>query len=95
VNGWRVMRGGRETRVRLEGLMTLNTIDLIRDASLDGHGLAYLPLDMVHTALEHGDLVQVLAKFTPPLPGYHLYYPNRRQAPVAFRMFVEALRYSQ
>ncbi|MFT8520522.1 LysR substrate-binding domain-containing protein [Acetobacter syzygii] len=95
VNGWRLMRGGRETRVRLEGQMTLNTIDLIRDASLDGHGLAYLPLDMVHTALEHGDLVQVLAKFTPPLPGYHLYYPNRRQAPVAFRMFVEALRYSQ
>lgn len=94
VNGWRLMRGGRETRVRLEGQMTLNTIDLIRDAALDGHGLAYLPLGMVQTDLERGDLVQVLAKFTPPLPGYHLYYPNRRQAPVAFRLFVEALRYS-
>lgn len=95
VNGWRLMRGGRETRVRLEGQMTLNTIDLIRDAALDGHGLAYLPLDMVQSDLERGDLVQVLAKFTPPLPGYHLYYPNRRQTPVAFRLFVETLRYSQ
>ncbi|MFT8346713.1 LysR family transcriptional regulator [Gluconobacter oxydans] len=95
VNGWRLMRGGRETRVRLEGQMTLNTIDLIRDAALDGHGLAYLPLNMVQSDLERGDLVQVLAKFTPPLPGYHLYYPNRRQSPVPFRLFVEALRYSQ
>ncbi|GAN69823.1 LysR family transcriptional regulator [Acetobacter orleanensis] len=95
VNGWRLMRGGRETRVRLEGQMTLNTIDLIREAALDGHGLAYLPLDMVQSDLERGDLVQALAKFTPSLPGYHLYYPNRRQAPVAFRLFVEALRYSQ
>ncbi|WP_308721296.1 LysR family transcriptional regulator [Komagataeibacter xylinus] len=95
VNGWRLMRGGRETRVRLEGQMMLNTIDLIRDAALDGHGLAYLPLDMVQSDLERGDLVQVLAKFTPPLPGYHLYYPNRRQSPVAFRLFVEALRYSE
>ncbi|GAL96032.1 LysR family transcriptional regulator [Acetobacter tropicalis NRIC 0312] len=95
VNGWRLMRGGREARVRLEGQMTLNSLDLIRDAALDGHGLAYLPLDMVQTALERGALVQVLAKFTPPLPGYHLYYPNRRQAPLAFRLFVEALRYSE
>ncbi|MGF1277788.1 LysR substrate-binding domain-containing protein [Acetobacter pasteurianus] len=93
VNGWRLMRGGRETRVRLEGQMMLNSLDLIRDAALDGHGLAYLPLDMVQSDLECGGLVQVLAKFTPPLPGYHLYYPNRRQAPIAFRLFVEALRY--
>lgn len=93
VNGWRLMRGGRETRVRLEGQMMLNSLDLIRDAALDGHGLAYLPLDMVQSDLERGGLVQVLAKFTPPLPGYHLYYPNRRQAPIAFRLFVEALRY--
>lgn len=75
--------------------MTLDTIDLIRDAALDGHGLAYLPMDMVQSDLERGDLVQVLAKFTPSLPGYHLYYPNRRQALVAFRLFIKALRYSQ
>ncbi|QDH17190.1 LysR family transcriptional regulator [Swingsia samuiensis] len=94
VNGWRVMQGGRETRIKLEGQMILNSLDLIRDAALNGHGLAYLPLDMVQNSIEHDQLVRVLAKFTPDLPGYHLYYPNRRQAPLAFRLFVKALRYS-
>lgn len=93
VNGWRLMRGGRETRVRLEGQMTLNTIDLIRDAALDGHGLAYLPRDMVQADIDTGHLIHVLGKFTPDLPGYHLYYPNRRNASAAFRLFVETVRY--
>ncbi|MBS0999534.1 LysR family transcriptional regulator [Acetobacter persici] len=93
VNGWRLMRGGRETRVRLEGQMMLNTIDLIRDAALDGHGLAYLPRDMVQADIGTGHLIHVLGKFTPDLPGYHLYYPNRRNASAAFRLFVENVRY--
>jgi len=29
----------------------------------------------------------------PPFPGYHLYYPNRRQNPVAFALLIEALRW--
>ncbi|EON2365534.1 LysR family transcriptional regulator, partial [Shigella flexneri] len=40
-NRWRLIRGGREVRVRMEGQLLLNTIDLIIDAAIDGHGLAY------------------------------------------------------
>jgi DNA-binding transcriptional LysR family regulator len=92
LNGWRLMRNGRETRVRIDGPLVFNTIDLIRDAVVDGHGLAYLPLDQVQDDLDAGRLVRALTKFTPPLPGYHLYYPNRRQASPAFKLLVEALR---
>ncbi len=47
-NRWRLIRGGREVRVRMEGRkLLLNTIDLIIDAAIDGHGLAYLPYDQV------------------------------------------------
>jgi len=28
-----------------------------------------------------------------PFPGYHLYYPSRRQQSPAFALLVEALRY--
>ncbi|HEX7881635.1 MAG TPA: LysR family transcriptional regulator [Afipia sp.] len=93
LNGWRLMRGGRETRVRIDGPLVLNTIDLILDAVLDGHGLAYLPLDQVQPHLEAGRLTRVLGKFTPDLPGYHIYYPHRRHASAAFSLFVEALRF--
>ena len=91
LNGWRLMHNGRETRVRIDGPLVFNTIDLILDATLDGHGLAYLPLDQVEPHLRDGRLRQVLGPFTPDLPGYHLYYPNRRHASHAFRLFVEAL----
>lgn len=74
--------------------MTLNTIDLIRDAALNRHGLAYLPRDMVQADLDVGRLVQILGKFPPSLPGYHLYYPHRRNASAAFRLFVDAVRHT-
>lgn len=93
LNAWRLVRGGKEARVRIEGPLVLNTIDLILDAALDGHGLAYLPLDQVQRHLDEGRLTRVLGKFTPDLPGYHLYYPHRRHASSAFTLLVETLRY--
>jgi len=95
LNGWRLMRGGRETRVRIDGPLVLNTIDLILDAALDGHGLAYLPLDQVQPYLDTGRLTRVLGRFTPDLPGYHLYYPHRRHASTAFSLFVETIRFRE
>jgi DNA-binding transcriptional LysR family regulator len=93
LNGWRLLQGGREVRVRVDGPLIFNTIDLILDATLDGLGLAYLPLDQVEAHLAKGRLVQVLRHWMPPLPGYHLYYPSRRHASPAFRLLVDALRY--
>ncbi|MFE0019264.1 LysR family transcriptional regulator [Mesorhizobium sp. NPDC059054] len=93
LNAWRMVRGGRETRVRVDGPLVFNTIDLILDAALDGHGLAYLPLDQVQHHLDHGRLVRVLSRFTPDLPGYHLYYPHRRHASSAFTLLLETLRF--
>lgn len=93
LNRWRLARGGREIRVRVDGQLVCNTIDLILDAALDGHGLAYLPLDQVQRHLDEGHLLRALARFTPDLPGYHLYYPRKRHASSAFRLLVEALRF--
>ena len=43
--------------------------------------------------LDSGRLVRVLEEWCPPFPGYHLYYPSRRQPSTAFRLLVDALRY--
>lgn len=93
LNAWRFIEGGREVRVHVDGALVFNTIDLILDAALDGLGLAYLPLDQVAEHLAGGRLIRVLADSTPPLPGYHLYYPSRRHASPAFSLFVDAVRY--
>lgn len=95
LNAWRVIQGGGETRVRVEGPLIFNTIELIREAALDGLGLAYLPLDLVQQHLKGRRLKRVLTEYSSSLPGYHLYYPNRRHATPAFRLLVDTLRFRQ
>ncbi|ATY91445.1 LysR family transcriptional regulator [Pectobacterium atrosepticum] len=91
--GWRLMSGGREITVRGQGQLVVNTVDLLVDAVLDGHGLACIHLDQIQRFVDNGSLIQVLSQFTPDMPGYHLYYPNRRHHSSAFSLLVETLRY--
>ncbi len=62
-------------------------------AALAGFGLAYVPEDLVLPHLAKGRLARALADWCPPYPGYHLYYPSRRQSSPAFALMVDALRY--
>ena len=70
-----------------------NSIAPILDAAVAGYGLAYLPEGWVAPHLADGRLVEVLADWSPPFAGYHLYDPSRRQHSSAFALLVEALRY--
>jgi DNA-binding transcriptional LysR family regulator len=70
-----------------------NTAALMLNAALEGFGLAYLTEQQVKPHLESGALVRVLGTWCPPFPGYHLYYPSRRQPSAAFTVLVNALRY--
>jgi len=90
---WEFEKAGRELKVRVEGQLIFNTAGLRMSAVLAGLGLAYLPEDQVKAHLTAGRLVRVLADWCPPFPGYHLYYPSRRQATPAFSLLVDALRY--
>ena len=93
VYAWEFEKGSREINVKVEGQLTVNDIAVIRRAALDGLGLAFIPEDYVQPHLDSGELVRVLADWTPPFPGYYLYYPSRRQQSPAFALLVEALRY--
>ncbi|WP_207482613.1 LysR substrate-binding domain-containing protein [Arenibaculum pallidiluteum] len=93
VYAWEFEQGTREINVRVEGQLTANDIVVIRNAALHGLGIALMPEDVAQPHLDSGGLVRVLADWTPPFPGYHLYYPSRRQQSPAFALLVEALRY--
>ena len=90
---WEFEKAGRILNVRVEGQLMLNTAGLIRKAALAGMGLACLPQDSVQAEIDKGQLEHVLTDWCPPFPGYHLYYPSRRQQSPAFALLVEALRY--
>lgn len=90
---WEFEKAGRELKVRVEGQLVFNTAALRMNAVLAGLGLAYLPEEQVTAHLADGRLVRVLADWCAPFPGYHLYYPSRRQATPAFSLLVDALRF--
>jgi len=90
---WEFRKGRRELKVQVQGRAVFNTLDLMQEAAMEGFGLAYLPEDRVEAALKDGQLVRVLADWCPPRPGFHLYYPSRRQPSPAFALVVDALRY--
>jgi DNA-binding transcriptional LysR family regulator len=90
---WEFEKQGRELRVRVEGQLVFNTIALRLNAARCGLGLTFLPEDVVEEDLRAGRLVRVLEDWCPPFPGYHLYYPSRRQPSAAFALVVNALRH--
>lgn len=90
---WELQRDGREVRVRVEGQLTFNTLTMIVRAAVAGFGLAFVMADHVQEHLASGRLVQVLEEWCPSFPGYHLYYPSRREPSAAFTLLVDALRY--
>jgi DNA-binding transcriptional LysR family regulator len=90
---WEFEKEGRAINVRVEGQLIVNHVAIALAAARDGAGIAYLPEDSVRAEIADGRLVRVLEDWTPPFPGYHLYYPSRRQQSPAFALLVEALRF--
>ena len=90
---WEFEKDGHELNVRVEGQLIFNTTAQILNAALAGLGLAYVPEGMAQPHLARGRLKRVLEDWCLPYPGYHLWYPSRRQSSAAFALLVDALRY--
>ncbi len=93
IYAWEFEKKGEELKVRVEGQLVFNNIAMRLDAALNGLGLDYMPEDLVLEHIASGRLVRVLADWCPPFPGYHLYYPSRRQTSPAFTLVRDALRH--
>jgi len=92
---WEFERGGREINVRVDGQLVFNSSKQILDAVLAGFGIAYLPEDTAAPHIERGRLKQLLDPWCAPFPGYHIYYPSRRESSPAHALVVDALRYKR
>jgi len=90
---WELQKARRELHVRVDGQLAFNSITLRVNAALAGFGLAFLPEDIVQPYVTEGRLQRVLEDWCPSFPGYHLYFPSRRQLSPAFALVVDALRY--
>jgi DNA-binding transcriptional LysR family regulator len=89
---WEFVHNGRELNVHVSGQVIFNTSGQLLNAALEGYALTYAPEDIIQPHVKAGRLVRVLEKWSPTFPGYHLYYPSRRQSLPAFALVVEALK---
>jgi DNA-binding transcriptional LysR family regulator len=89
---WEFGKDGRDLNVRVEGPLVINDVPMILRAAAEGIGLACVLEDQASALLASGRLERVMEDWCPPFPGYHLYYPDRRQLTPAFALLVDKLR---
>lgn len=78
--------------VTVRGRYRANNGELMRDAAIQGLGIARLPTFIVGQALHSGALVSVLDEYRPPATAVHAVYPQHRQSSLLIHTFVEFLR---
>ncbi|MDB5527388.1 MAG: LysR family transcriptional regulator [Devosia sp.] len=90
---WDFEEQGRPFQVRVEGPLSFNNSDMIRQSALEGHGLAYVYVDEVAYDVAAGRLIPILQDWCPTFPGYYLYRSSRRQTPPALAALIDVLRH--
>ncbi len=89
---WRFEKGDEAVEIDVDGPLAANETEVIRQAALDGVGLAYQLEQHLAAPILDGRLVRVLEDWCPPRPGFSLYYPRQRQVPAALRAFIDVAR---
>jgi DNA-binding transcriptional LysR family regulator len=90
---WEFEEDGKPLHAHVEGPLIFNDVDLMRQAAIAGLGIAYVYEDEAMDDIQAGRLKRILEEWCPPLPGYFLYHPSRRQTPPALAALVAALRF--
>jgi DNA-binding transcriptional LysR family regulator len=87
---WRIAdEKGREVVMPLRGRVHTNNGTTIRDAAVQGLGLAFLPTFYVADDLRAGRLTRVLEELKLPELGVYVIYPERRSLSPKVRAFID------
>jgi DNA-binding transcriptional LysR family regulator len=92
IYAWEFERDGQRLEVRPAGPLIFNEPALMLECALDSLGIAYILEHEAAPHLDHDRLVRLLAGWTPPFPGYFLYYPSGRQVRPILSAFLAAMR---
>lgn len=89
---WEFEADGKPLQIGVTGPLLSNDVALLLAAACDGLGIAY-PLDLDASGLiEAGRLVPILQDWSPPFPGFYLYFTDRRNVSPPLRAFIDHLR---
>lgn len=89
---WPLAKGKSKFEFEVGGSLAFNDGEAVRAAALDGLGLCYVFRSKIEEDVRAGRLIPVLTDWTPDLPGFSLYYPDRSRTAPAFRAMIEHLK---
>jgi len=91
---WEFERGRKSVTVGVNGPLIIDDTHLVIEAALAGAGLGFVYEEQVAGDVAKRRLIRVLEDWTPPIPGFFMYYPSRQHQPSALSALVDALRLS-
>lgn len=89
---WQFEQAGEVVQVEAQGRLTLNEAAIARAAVLDDAGIGFFLEQDVAEDIAAGRLIRLLDDWTPPRPGFSLYYPGRRNPTAGFKAFLAMAR---
>ncbi|AUW58547.1 LysR family transcriptional regulator [Sphingobium sp. SCG-1] len=89
---WEFDRNDESVAVDVPGAITIDNSALALELARRAAAIAYLPEPLALPDVARGDLRIVLEDWASPGPGFHIYYPGRRQLPTALRLLIDHIR---
>ncbi|WP_205649552.1 LysR family transcriptional regulator [Agrobacterium sp. CNPSo 2736] len=89
---WELGNAENEIIVTSDWAVISNETVMSIELAENGAGIAYCLEGRVKQQLASGSLIEVLPKWSSMGPGFHLYYPSRRQLPEALRALVRLIQ---
>ena len=88
---WVFFKDGVEIRKRVSGRFSANNSAHQKALALNHHGIVYLPDFIGRTALDNGDLVQVLGDYDQVSTDVQIVFPEKKNMRAVLRAFIEHL----
>ncbi len=91
-NYWDLMHQRTAMRVKINGVLSSNNGDVLKQAALQGRGLAFLPTFIVGDAIGQGALIPVMEAYQPEKLVISLIYPPNRHMALRLSVFVKFMQ---
>lgn len=93
IYAWELLKDGKITPVKVDGQVTFTSAYQMMQAAIDGCGLVFVTEDALQPHVDAGRLAWVMEDHWPTCPGWHIYYPSRRESSRALKLVIDALRH--
>jgi DNA-binding transcriptional LysR family regulator len=95
IERWSFSKADEAFELAVNGNLIVNDSTALVQAALDGIGVIYMINGYIECLVEQGRLIRILADWCPSLPGFTLYYADRRRVPPKLRALIDFLREEQ